>query len=326
MSRSFVIELTLVGMILSGLMLATSPPSTEPINPTSPTTSPTTSAGRAAPSSPLPEPLPAGTSGADALAAAKRITGPSNDPLGELNRFVAVEGGLPTPLGASIVAFDVQSFVSLNVLDPDNPYVATAAQVTCRVPGSFDDVVVFFQTMMVVAGFEQVGDSRETNDTRRVRRLGFVRREQGPDSGDTLFPEFEIEIVDAAGEPTSVEISQSISDADPRNLARYAEMSPGAPLFEASVITAAGVSLDDDFDTATITLSYEVVGTQDVVVDRFEEALPTSEYALDEPWNGAQIRLSSPDYDRVSVSFYENVATPGEPTTVEVTLRGAVST
>lgn len=311
---------------LSGYDVAATKGPSDPTEPSLVATEPTEAPRRASRFTvDLPARIQGGAPVDDVIAAAWDVTGPSDDPVGQLNRFVPVVGGLPAPDGASVVAFRVQLFESPSFEPGEPPSTIASSSVTYEVPGSFDDVVVFFRTTMLRDGYVFTGDRSTDADGSRSITLEYEDRAGADPHSSWVVPDLEVTVSESPDRPVRVEVEQVASEGARVDLTRYGGMLRDAPLLDESRLVGATVSVDTNAAMMQLGVSYLVAGTEADVVAHVTDALPTAAFTLVTPWDGYDIELGNPMFDTVRLRASAKPVTEGGEPAVEVTVSGLLS-
>lgn len=275
--------------------------------------------------------IESGSSVEQAVDLADGMLGPSQDPIGELARFVEVPDPLPTPLGASVIAseFRVSDDFRSDASDPRTFSVST--RVRYQVVGNYRDVTAFFDAAMTAAGYTRGPANEATTNGLKRYTVGYDPREaNGSDATDPLAAldtdwRIDVEVEEQDGLPLEVEISRT-TPTTANFLRRYVEWCDGAPLYEPAKLLGVVLSAEKGGSTFVDGISagctYLVEGTEEEAIDAVQSALPTGGFELREAYSGFNITMTRDGFDYTSMYF--NNADPSNPGSVEATLTMSV--
>jgi len=232
---------------------------------------PTTVAGAvaAAPTAGLP---PAATV-AQFQAVLTPLVGPTTDLPGALTALgVTPPVGIPTPEGTTVDSFYIYYYP--DVEDPSYSYYDSQFVFTSTVAAA--DLVTFFQSEMVAAGFVQTGDSVENESDRQIRFLQYANPASTYNSA-----EITVGIVDGDTDFAQIEIADSL---DPAVMAAFSSWPTAIPLIDqATEIDSASLRVDGfggDYQASIVT-SWAVPIPMADARAQLEAAIPTTPYTVD---------------------------------------------
>lgn len=282
-------------------------PTTVAAGPTTVAAAPTTAAGGAttvagatttAPTGASPAGLPPGATVAQFQAVLTPVIGPTTDLAGELTALgVTPPVGIPTPEGTAIDSFYIYYYP--DVENAARSYYDSQFVFTSTVPAA--DLVTFFQTEMVAAGFVQTADSVENEADRQIRFLQYSNPNSTFESA-----EITVGIVDGDTDYAQIEMSDVL---DPAVMSAFTSWPTGIPLIDqATELDSASLRVDGfagDYE-ASIDTNWIVPFPMADTRAQLEAAIPTTPYTVDTSFESdSTIYLLGGEFTSLSVYIGE---------------------